>query len=92
MGEYGEGRPGVFLITELGGGGGYERGRVFKLDDPADIDAIVARRAAGRRPYVPEPALAAPGRPVGQDHRRRRRRRRPGRPTPRRRSARPAAS
>lgn len=59
MGEYGEGRPGVFLITELGGGGGYERGRVFKLDDPADIDKIVARRAAARRPYVPEPALAA---------------------------------
>ena len=59
MGEYGEGRPGVFLITELGGGGGYERGRVFKLDDPADIDTIVARRAAARRPYVPEPALAA---------------------------------
>ena len=57
MGEYGEGRPGVFLITELGGGGGYERGRVFKLDDPADIDAIVARRAAARRPYVPEPAF-----------------------------------
>ena len=59
MGEYGEGRPGVFLITELGGGGGYERGRVFKLDDPADIDKIVARRAAARRPYVPEPALPA---------------------------------
>jgi len=58
MGAYGEGRPGVFLITELGGGGGYERGRVFNLSDPAAIDLIVARRAAGRRPYVPEPALA----------------------------------
>ena len=58
MGAYGEGRPGVFLITELGGGGGYERGRVFKLDDPADIDAIVARRATARHPHVPEPALA----------------------------------
>ena len=57
MGEYGEGRPGVFLITELGGGGGYERGRVFNLHKPEDIDAIVARRAAARRPYVPEPAL-----------------------------------
>ena len=57
MGEYGEGRPGVFLITELGGGGGYERGRVFNLHKPEDIDTIVARRAAARRPYVPEPAL-----------------------------------
>ena len=57
MGEYGEGRPGVFLITELGGGGGYERGRVFNLHKPEDIDAVVSRRAAGRRPYVPEPAL-----------------------------------
>ncbi len=56
MGEYGEGRPGVFLITELGGGG-YERGRVFNLHKPEDIDAVVSRRAAGRRPYVPEPAL-----------------------------------
>ena len=59
MGEYGEGRPGVFLITELGGGGGYERGRVFNLSDPAAIDAIVARRATEHRPYVPEPALAS---------------------------------
>ena len=57
MGAYGEGRPGVFLITELGGGGGYERGRVFNLSDPAAIDAIVARRAADRRPHVPEPAF-----------------------------------
>jgi hypothetical protein len=59
MGEYGEGRPGVWLVYELGGGGTYERGRVFNLSDPADIEAIVARRAATRRPYVPEPALAA---------------------------------
>ena len=58
MGEYGEGRPGVFLVTELGGGGGYERGRVFNLHKPGDIDAIVAARAAGRRAYIPEPALA----------------------------------
>jgi IclR helix-turn-helix domain len=58
MGEYGEGRPGVFLITELGGGGSYERGRVFKLDDPASIEAIVSRRLATRRTYVPEPAFA----------------------------------
>jgi hypothetical protein len=57
MGAYGEGRPGVFLITELGGGGGYERGRVFNLSDPAAIDAIVARRAADLRPHVPEPAF-----------------------------------
>src|SRR5208283_3664845 len=59
MGEYGEGRPGVFLITELGGGGGYERGRVFNLHKPEDIDAVVARRAAARLPHVPEPALAS---------------------------------
>jgi hypothetical protein len=59
MGEYGEGRPGVWLVYELGGGGGYERGRVFKLSEPADIEAIVERRAATRRPYVPEPALAS---------------------------------
>ena len=58
MGAYGEGRPGVFLITELGGGGGYERGRVFNLSDPSAIDQIVARRAAARAPYVPESALA----------------------------------
>jgi hypothetical protein len=59
MGEYGEGHPGVFLITELGGGGGYERGRVFNLHKPEDIDTIVARRAAARRPYVPDPALVS---------------------------------
>jgi hypothetical protein len=59
MGEYGEGRPGVWLVYELGGGGTYDRGRVFKLSDPADIEAIVARRAATRRSYVPEPALAS---------------------------------
>jgi hypothetical protein len=57
MGAYGEGNPGVWLITELGGGGGYDRGRVFKLEAPAEIEAIVTRRAASRRPYVPEPAL-----------------------------------
>jgi hypothetical protein len=56
MGEYGEGHPGVFLVYELGGG--WERGRVFNLSDPASIDRIVARRAASRGPYVPEPALA----------------------------------
>ena len=69
MGEYGEGRPGVFLITELGGGGGYERGRVFKLSDPAAIDAIVARRAADLRPLHARARLRPPGRPVGEDHR-----------------------
>jgi hypothetical protein len=58
MGKYGEGKPGVWLVYELGGGGGYDRGRVFRLEDPAEIDTIVARRAATRRPYVPEPALA----------------------------------
>ncbi len=58
MGAYGEGHPGVFLVYELGGGGGWERGRVFDLSDPAAIDKVVARRAATRRPYLPEPALA----------------------------------
>ena len=69
MGEYGEGRPGVFLITELGGGGGYDRGRVFKLDDPAAIDAIVARRAADLPPARARARLRRPGGPVGKDHR-----------------------
>jgi hypothetical protein len=58
MGEYGEGHPGVFLVTELGGGGGYERGRVFNLSAIPDIERIVSARAAVRRPYVLEPALA----------------------------------
>ncbi|MBO0820686.1 MAG: hypothetical protein J2P26_07535, partial [Nocardiopsaceae bacterium] len=58
MGAYGEGRPGVFLITELGGGGSYHRGRVFNLDQPAAIDQIVAGRLTTRRPYQLEPALA----------------------------------
>ena len=58
MASYGEGHPGVFLVTELGGGGGYERGRVFNLSAIPDIERIVSERAAVRRPYVPEPALA----------------------------------
>jgi hypothetical protein len=57
MGAYGEGAPGVFLVTELGGGGGYDRGRIFKLSEPADLQAIVETRLAGRRPYVPEAAF-----------------------------------
>jgi hypothetical protein len=57
MGAYGEGHPGVFMVVELDGSGGYERGRVFNLSDPAAIDKIVARRAANLRPHVPEPAL-----------------------------------
>ena len=59
MGAYGEGAPGVFLVTELGGGGDYDRGRVFKLSEPRDIDAIVAARLAGIRPYVPGAGKAA---------------------------------
>ena len=59
MGQYGEGHPGVFLVTELGGGGSYHRGRVFNLDQPADIDTIVARRAGHRPPYQLEAALSA---------------------------------
>jgi len=59
MGEYGEGHPGVFLVTELGGGGAWQRGRVFNLDEPAAIDQIVTTRAATRPGYVLEPALAA---------------------------------
>jgi hypothetical protein len=59
MGAYGEGAPGVWLITELGGGGDYERGRVFLLSEPPDIDAIVSARLAAMRPYVPGPGKAA---------------------------------
>jgi hypothetical protein len=58
MGAYGEGAPGVFLVTELGGGGGYDRGRVFKLSEPGQLDRIVADRLASQRPYVPEPGFA----------------------------------
>ena len=58
MGAYGEGHPGVFLVTELGGGGGYDRGRVFKLSEPEQLDRIVADRLARQRPYVPEPGFA----------------------------------
>ncbi len=58
MGAYGEGHPGVFLVTELGGGGGYDRGRVFKLSEPDDLDRIVAARLARQRPYIPEPGFA----------------------------------
>ena len=58
MGAYGEGHPGVFLVTELGGGGGYDRGRVFKLSEPDELDRIVAARLARQRPYIPEPGFA----------------------------------
>jgi hypothetical protein len=58
MGQYGEGHPGVWLVTELGGGGGYDRGRVFKLSEPDQIDRIVADRLARQRPYIPEPGFA----------------------------------
>ena len=58
MGAYGEGHPGVFLVTELGGGGGYDRGRVFRLSEPDELDRIVAGRLARQRPYVPEPGFA----------------------------------
>jgi hypothetical protein len=57
MGAYGEGAPGVFLVTELGGGGGYDRGRIFKLSEPADLQALVDARLAAQRPYVPEAAF-----------------------------------
>jgi hypothetical protein len=58
MGEYGEGESGVFGVTELPPTGEISKGRTFYLDDLDDIDAIVAARLAGRRPYVLEPALA----------------------------------
>ena len=58
MGAYGEGHPGVFLVTELGGGGGYDRGRVFRLSEPDELDRIVAGRLARQRPYIPEPGFA----------------------------------
>jgi hypothetical protein len=60
MGAYGEGHPGVFLVTELGGGGGYDRGRVFKLSEPDQLDRIVAGRLARQRPYIPECGFARP--------------------------------
>jgi len=58
MGAYGEGASGVFGVTELGGGGGYAKGRTFYLHEIGDLERIVRERLAGRRPYVPEPALA----------------------------------
>src|SRR5260370_3719497 len=60
MGAYGEGHPGVFLVTELGGGGGYDRGRVFKLSEPDQLDRIVAGRLARQRPYIPQCGFAPP--------------------------------
>ncbi len=58
MGAYGEGASGVFGITELGGGGGYDKGRTFYLHQIGDLERIVGERLARRRAYVPEPALA----------------------------------
>ncbi len=58
MGAYGEGASGVFGITELGGGGGYAKGRTFYLHQIGDLERIVGERLARRRAYVPEPALA----------------------------------
>jgi hypothetical protein len=66
MGAYGEGNPGVFLVTELGGGGGYDRGRVFKLSEPEQLDRIVAERLAAQRAYVPEPGFARMAKLWGQ--------------------------
>jgi len=58
MGAYGEGASGVFGITELGGGGGYDKGRTFYLHQIGDLERIVGERLARRRAYAPEPALA----------------------------------
>ncbi len=58
MGAYGEGASGVFGITELGGGGGYDKGRTFYLHAIGDLERIVRDRLPDRRPYRPEPALA----------------------------------
>jgi hypothetical protein len=53
-------------VTELGGGGGYERGRVFKLSEPEQLDRVVAERVASQRPYVPEPGFARMAKLWGQ--------------------------
>jgi len=56
--DYGEGKPGVFLIQEKGSGADPDRGRVFNLREITDIERAVRQLAATRRPYVPEPAFA----------------------------------
>ncbi len=61
MGAYGEGASGVFGVTELGAGGDYAKGRTFYLHEIDDLERIVRERLAGRRPYLPEPALAGLG-------------------------------
>ena len=69
MGAYGEGHPGVFLVTELGGGGGYDRGRVFKLSEPAELDQIVAQPGSpGSGPTSPSADSPGPRWP-GSGHR-----------------------
>jgi hypothetical protein len=53
MTTYGEGRPGVWVIVD--GGGDYQAGRAFKLDELTDIRKIAAQRAGQPAP-VPVPA------------------------------------
>lgn len=55
MASYGEGRAGVWVVAELGGG--HRTGRTFALKEPADIRAIAEERA-DFRPVLPE-SLAA---------------------------------
>jgi hypothetical protein len=52
MSEYGDGRPGVWAIAELGGG--HQAGRSFKLSEPGDIARLVAERAHRQPDLQPE--------------------------------------
>jgi hypothetical protein len=52
MASYGEGRPGVWMVAELGAG--HRAGRTFNLKEPADISRIVAERARSQPDLQPE--------------------------------------
>ena len=52
MASYGDGRPGVWAIAELGGR--HEAGRTFDLSEPGDIRSIVAGRARHQPELKPE--------------------------------------
>jgi hypothetical protein len=52
MASYGQGRAGVWAVTEPGAG--FVTGRSFDLDEPADVRAIVAERAHWQPDLHPE--------------------------------------
>ncbi len=61
IGSYGGGNPGVFGVCEhpTFGGMPFSRGRSFHWgEDSPGLMRLIAARAAARRPYVLEPALA----------------------------------